>query len=455
MKSTEGKGRSKENNQDRKTQHDGDRRTTNFFTQYGIDSTAPNLKRGMDKRSPTEDGQAKKPSFFQVDTTFSTGSAHRTLAQQTQGTPQDDTIARLHNARKQYIELVRKQDTEERKAAQEEEQRKAATQAELKRRSMERHKLIHGNHNQDDSDIGQQGTSDEESEDDKIIGDTGKGIEGDVKSCTSLRDTSDEEPDEASVNDRWDKESQGGSDNDNNDDGKVEETIEDGPTEQARKNATRNQEEDISLVQGKDRTKPPKEKVQHSRRTQQTTLSFGSDTSINRNTPQSTESEKSSQQSSTSLLTQPQTPPRYKAVNAKSTNRRQCIRMDLTEAGDKTPESNNKARYVHKHETRVTLKMSISGTDEPFQKVKETVMEFLKEASQIDDKIMLLNWYENGKSPPIGPNSKMPPTVTATHKYIHRLFTPKLGQDTVIYPHLRLGHDIEFHTLREEHRPDV
>ena len=325
----------------------------------------------------------------------------------------------------------------------------------MKRRSKERHEYIHGIHTNSDNADEQQDTSVEESEDDKIIGDPGRGIDGDIKSCASLRDTSDEEDQDNDPGiDEW------GKDSDSQQEDKAKKDGNGAQSQGTDVQATEGLTDDNSEHGGKTNQQSLHSSINTAgRRKKQTTLNFGGNSDEKRGKLQSTDEDTEIQQneSSQSLVTQPPpkpptptTPPRYKAVNAKSTNRRQCLRMSTYDVGDKTPESNNRARYMHKHETRVTLKLSISGSDEPFQKVKEAIMEFLKEASQIDDKIMLLSWYEKGKVLPIGPNSKMPPTVTATHKYIHRLFTPKLGQDAVIYPQLRLGHDIDFHTLRDE-----
>ena len=84
------------------------------------------------------------------------------------------------------------------------------------------------------------------------------------------------------------------------------------------------------------------------------------------------------------------------------------------------------------------------------QQVKEKIQELLRESAQIDDKVVLMNWYESGSTPVITPTGSFPTTVTGTHKFLHKLFVPKAGKETTIYPQVRIGHDVDFNTLREE-----
>ena len=142
-------------------------------------------------------------------------------------------------------------------------------------------------------------------------------------------------------------------------------------------------------------------------------------------------------------------PSNFKKVNAQSRNRRTCVRA-TTGQGERTPEKSNKTTHVHRYQTRVTWKMSIPASNEPIKKVKEVAQEFLRELAQIDSKIALLPWNDHSSSPPITSKSKMPDTVTGTHKFLHKLFAPKIGMDTTVYPQVRLGHDKDFQTLREE-----
>ena len=81
------------------------------------------------------------------------------------------------------------------------------------------------------------------------------------------------------------------------------------------------------------------------------------------------------------------------------------------------------------------------------QKVHEVCKEFLRGLTQIDDKISILNWYEKGTQPPITAKDNFPDTVTGTHKYLHKLFLPKPGMASTIYPQVFLGHDVDFQTL--------
>ena len=100
----------------------------------------------------------------------------------------------------------------------------------------------------------------------------------------------------------------------------------------------------------------------------------------------------------------------------------------------KTPESTNRTKNVHQYKTRVTWKISVSATEDPASCVKEIAMEFLQELVQIDEKITILQWQKKGTATPINEAGTMPKTVTGTHKFFHRLFMPKAGRDTIIYP---------------------
>ena len=95
----------------------------------------------------------------------------------------------------------------------------------------------------------------------------------------------------------------------------------------------------------------------------------------------------------------------------------------------------------------VTWKMHIPASDNPMQKVKDVAQDFLREMTQIDSKVALLPWHTHGAALPITSKSKMPDTVTGTHKYLHKLFTPKIGVDSTVYPQVHLGHDVDFQTI--------
>ena len=140
---------------------------------------------------------------------------------------------------------------------------------------------------------------------------------------------------------------------------------------------------------------------------------------------------------------------KFKKVNPHSKNRRKKA-DGRREGNSKTPERNNKKAYEHQYKTRVTWKLKVKASDNPLQAVKELCQEFLREQAQIDDKITLLHWNSKGTTAPITSKDAMPDTITGTHKFLHKLFLPKPGVESIIYPQVHIGHDIDYETLREE-----
>ena len=133
----------------------------------------------------------------------------------------------------------------------------------------------------------------------------------------------------------------------------------------------------------------------------------------------------------------------YKNVNPASKNRRERNR-------DKTPESTNRTKYSYQYYTRVTFKLHIQASDDPIMTIRDTVKELLRELYQIDNKLALLPWKEASNLEPLTTSTSIPNTITTMNKYLQKLFVPKKGTERTIYPHIRIGHDIDFHTIRED-----
>ena len=134
---------------------------------------------------------------------------------------------------------------------------------------------------------------------------------------------------------------------------------------------------------------------------------------------------------------------KYKQVNPVSKNRRERNR-------DKTPESNNRTQHDYTYYTRVTFKISVKASDEPISTIKDIVKELLRELYQIDNQLSILPWKGASTLEPLSTITTIPNTVTGLNKYLHKLFVPKKGTESTIYPHIRIGHEMDFHTIREE-----
>ena len=153
-------------------------------------------------------------------------------------------------------------------------------------------------------------------------------------------------------------------------------------------------------------------------------------------------SAKNNSSSSTSTTT-------YKAVNPTSLNRS----VGLSSGRDKTPDAKNKSKYLHQYETRVSLKLSIPPTDDPLSKIRQILKELIREAHQIDKEVEILTWRSRSHLEPLSTSSPIPDTVTGMHKYLHKLYVPKQGEQTYIYPQLSIGHDTSFSNFRDELLP--
>ena len=120
---------------------------------------------------------------------------------------------------------------------------------------------------------------------------------------------------------------------------------------------------------------------------------------------------------------------------------------------DKTPDAKNKQQYIHQYETRVTLKLSISPSEDPLAKIRQIIKELLREASQIDENISIMPWRSKSHLDSLPINSAPPDTVTRMHRFLHKLYIPKKGEQTQIYPCICIGHDIIFSNLRDDLLP--
>lgn len=77
-----------------------------FFQQYGIDTTSQGIKRGMDQRSPNEEGQVKKQPFFGDDLKGDDTSVPSALHAETKG-HSGSTMERVKQASANFRRLVK------------------------------------------------------------------------------------------------------------------------------------------------------------------------------------------------------------------------------------------------------------------------------------------------------------------------------------------------------------
>ena len=337
--------------------------STSFFGTYGVETG--NMKRGMDQRSPHDDGRSKKPSFFSVNTQFNDKSTEEVSNQNELAVGKDAVKAQMKIAGQNYREMVRKHEEEERLEEEQEALRKKKREEELRRRSQKRHEYIHGKksrHLQQEggNDSGSESSDDDSEEEEKIIGDPGRGIEGDTKSCTSLRNTSNEEQEGDNGEEDWNHDTE----NEDEEDHRAPETER---TQQQKnsalsvtthkRSAEKQQKEETVMDEESNDSATVKDKPTRKKQTTITSLMGTTETASNNTISSnyrasSIKSNNTPTESNSSFRDIPTTPPRFKRVNTNSKNRRKCIRMASSGNGDK-----------HLNQT-IDLLMSTNSTQE-------------------------------------------------------------------------------------------
>ena len=91
--------------------------------------------------------------------------------------------------------------------------------------------------------------------------------------------------------------------------------------------------------------------------------------------------------------------------------------------------------------------MDFKASDDPITVIRQIVKDFLCVFNQIDNQAVTLPWKNSSNLEPLTTVMSLPTTVTGMNKYLHKMYTPKKGNEGVIYPHLQIGHDIDFYTL--------
>ena len=415
-----------------------------FFEQFGVtvDPPSTNIKRSLTERSPVEEGTKKKQSLFGVTTTFGSGGAKRTTSNR-------NCLEQTRAAGKMFRAYVQKEEEQEKEAKLQEERRREAIKKNLEEKSKARHRAIYG----EDDDLSQIDTEAKETQKNKGYKD---GTEE-----TSFNEESDDDDDQdkligAAPMDDEAKRNDGLVDTEDEGEHTQDHTSKVMVPEGYRSKGKGDMEEYEDTLRIKEKShRDNREQLRsgqlmktNSGNTSSTNSTIIDDDLKNQEEEVSQSGGKGNNKKGQQLA--PKTPDCFKVVNNNSRNRRKSIWADSLNNSEKTPESNNRTTYVHQFNTRMTLKLTVKASEDPMAKVKETIQEFLKEITQIDDKLVILPWYENSKVPPLLPNSPMPTTMTGTQKLLHHLFVPKPGKDSILYPQVRLGHDIEFTTLPEE-----
>lgn len=63
---------------------------------------------------------------------------------------------------------------------------------------------------------------------------------------------------------------------------------------------------------------------------------------------------------------------------------------------------------------------------------------------QADETITLHQWKKISTVPIFNPHSELPTSITTLAKYFHKVYLPKKGETTTVYPMIFIGHNVDF-----------
>jgi len=138
-----------------------------------------------------------------------------------------------------------------------------------------------------------------------------------------------------------------------------------------------------------------------------------------------------------------------KKVNPSSRNRRVCNRI-LSQDRDTTPERQNTRTYQHTFKTRVTVKLTLSTVGDMHQSIRDALKGLLSALTKADSTITLMPWLSHSNSKELHRPEEIPHLINSMRGYANKLYVPGEGNNRVIYPHIRLGHDDSLEELKEK-----
>lgn len=82
----------------------------------------------------------------------------------------------------------------------------------------------------------------------------------------------------------------------------------------------------------------------------------------------------------------------FKAVDHRSTNRRECIRLNDEEHPFDPTGSSSNDEYMHMFKTRVSVKLSVPSSEKPETTLMHRIKEFVVELKNADDSLAIFPW---------------------------------------------------------------
>ena len=117
-----------------------------------------------------------------------------------------------------------------------------------------------------------------------------------------------------------------------------------------------------------------------------------------------------------------------------------------------TPDRDNRTTtVVNTFSTWATLKFTLPSATNHIEQFTNILKDFLQELHQANESAAILPWKEKDfhKSRLTSSSQGFPTTITGIKFYLNRLYLPRPGTSMTIYTNLCLGHNNDFHNVRE------
>ena len=114
-----------------------------------------------------------------------------------------------------------------------------------------------------------------------------------------------------------------------------------------------------------------------------------------------------------------------------------------------TPEYGN--RWYHSSKSRITFKLKIPAVENPAQVLSNIIQDFVQEPCKADQLAAILLWrVADTHLKHITKPTDVPTFTSKMCQYLKKLYVGKANKETTMYPGIYMGHNKEFHELREE-----
>ena len=117
---------------------------------------------------------------------------------------------------------------------------------------------------------------------------------------------------------------------------------------------------------------------------------------------------------------------------------------------DSTPERQNTRTYHHVFKTRVTVKLTLADTGDMHQSIRDALKGLLTAMTKSDPSVTIMPWLTKSHLKELHRPEEIPHIINSLRRYANKLYVPGEGNNRVIYPHIRIGHDDSLEVLKEK-----